>query len=170
MSAEPDGPSWVEVEGTVQAPAPLLAPVTGLPCVLYRVELGLLQRLLEGGGGHAREIAGARFRLRTGDDTLLVVDASHGQLRLRRAGTIRRKVRLGRDPALDERLLQLYRRLERPPPCRATVVCRERRLQPGERVRVSGELFELPAPGGQPAGYRQPPRQPLLRASLLRAI
>ena len=75
-----------------------------------------------------------------------------------------------RAAALDERLLQLYRRLERPPPCRATVVCRERRLQPGERVRVSGELFELPAPGGQPAGYRQPPRQPLLRASLLRAI
>lgn len=168
MWAEPR--TWVEVVGTVEPPATLLGPLTALPCVLYRVDLGLLQRLLESEGA-AREVAGGRFRLRARSGGEVLVDPGLGEIRIPRQRAIRRRVRLGRDPGLDERLLALYRRLRRPPPRRATVVCRELSLQPGERVRVIGELVELAAPGGTLlGGYRQPPRERVVRAGLVQGL
>lgn len=170
MWAEADDRShWIEVDGTVEPPAPLLAPLTGRPCVLYQVALGpgLLRLLLPG----SRETAGVRFRLRVPGNATLVVDASEGEVRLARTGSVRRRVRLGRDAELDRRLRQVCRRLNRSLSPRAVLLCHERRLLPGQRVEVTGRLVETPAASGQIlAGYRQPPRQPLLLATLLRPL
>jgi hypothetical protein len=160
--------SWIELEGTVETTGTLEAPLTGLPCVLYRVELGLLQRLLEGGHGARREVAGTRFVVRstrTGGEVL--VDPRGAELWLRRQTAVRRRVSLGRDPALDARLNRLYARLRRGLTRRRHVVCREQRLQTGARVWLEGPLLLLTDAAGQPQGYRAPPTRALLEARLL---
>lgn len=160
---------WVEIEGTVETTGALEAPLTGAPCVLYRVELGLLQRLLEGTlGSPRREVAGTRFVVRstrTGGEVL--VDPRQAELWLRRRTAVRRRVNLGRDPALDARLSRLYARLRRSLPRRRVVVCREQRLQTGDRIWLEGPLLLQPDAAGRPQGYREPPARALLEARLL---
>jgi len=166
---EQDG-RWIETVGMVEPLRTLPAPLTGRPCVLYQVELGLLHRLIEGVAGGVRETAGGCFRMRVGADLRILVDPSQAELKLCQKTAVRRKVRLGRDPALDARLRQLYQRLQREGPRRATVVCRERPLLAGQRVQLHGQLFRvLDVDGELTAGYRQPPRQWLLKVAELTA-
>jgi len=148
----------VELEGIVEPLGTLEAPFSGRPCVLYRVELGLWQRLRDGGEGKSREEAGVTFRLRLPlEQTAVVVDATSAELRWPRRGW--RRVQLGRDRATDARVARLYRRLARTGPRRRVVVGREQRLQAGDRVRLFGQAFSVPDAGGQePPGYREPPR------------
>ena len=163
---------WVEAEGQVQPPNALHAPLTGLPCVLYLVELTPWQRLAEyvtlyRQNPH-REIGGAPFHLELVDGMQVLVDASQARLTLR--STVRRRVRLGVDPELDARLHQLYRRLGRRGPRRDTVDCRERSLWVGQQVQRSGWLVRCPTASGElVAGYRGAPMQWRLLATQLRA-
>jgi hypothetical protein len=161
-------PTWRELEGVVVPLAELEAPLSGLRCVLYRVALGPLQRLLEGSTGASREIAGVRFLLRTGAGLVLVDAGEAEQLELRRR--LRRRYRLGADGASDRRLLALYQRLQRSGPSRRTVSGSEARLESGERLLLGGTISSCPDPRGLPAGYREPPRLPLLRAQELRVL
>ena len=143
------------------ASAELEAPLTGRRCLLYRVALGPLQRLL--GRGRGQEVAGLSFLLRSEVGVLILVEAGAAQLRL--ATGLRLRAPLGRDAARDVRLVALYQRLERDLP--AVVVCREQRLDAGDWVEVAGWLDEQPHPCGEPRGYRLPPRLPVLQAERL---
>lgn len=157
----------VQVVGTVVPGATVEAPLTGAPCVLYQVELTALQRLLDGWErGGSRETAGSRFWVHCPLGRVLV-DPRDADLTI--GPVLRRKVRLGRDPALDSRIRALYERLARPL-LRSTVACRERRLGPGQQVVLWGQLSYQPDPRGQPDGYREPPRVPLLSAQGLESL
>lgn len=165
-----DPGAWCELDGVVVALSELEAPLTGIRCVLYQVSLGPLQRLLEGGGGASRETAGVRFLLQTSRGTagLVLVDAGEAELELRRR--VRRRCRLGADRDGDRRLRALYERLARTGPARRTVAGVEARLEPGEHLVLAGTLTACPDPRGRPAGYREPPRLPLLHACSLRVL
>jgi hypothetical protein len=160
----------VTLEGVVQPLRLLEAPLSGRGCVLYQVRLTLWQWLLEGATGPSCEVAGVPFLLRrldTGDP--LLVDPRRAEVTLNNA--CGRKVKLGRDPALDRRVCRLYEQLERQPPLpRGTVRCRERRLQPGERVWLVGRFVACTDVRGDAAGYRQPPRTRFLEAEALFAL
>jgi hypothetical protein len=160
----------VTVEGLVQPLHLLEAPLTGQACVLYQIRLTLWQWLLEGAAGPSSEVAGVPFLLhlsRSGDP--LLVDPRRAEVTLNNA--CGRKVRLGRDPALDRRVCRLYDQLSRQPPLpRGTVRCRERRLRPGERVWLVGHLRSCTDVRGSSAGYRQPPRTRFLEAEVLHAL
>lgn len=160
----------MELIGTIQPPGMLTAPLSGAPCVLYRVRLSLLQRLMDGwGDGGSRELAGARFTIvcRLGS---VLVDCTGAKIHLPPAS--RHRARLGQDPGDDHRLATLYQRLLRHPPARTgkTIAALEQRLEPGARVWASGDLANLPDALGQPAGYRQPPSRLLLHATELAAL
>lgn len=161
-------PAWRELEGVVVPLAELEAPLSGIRCVLYQVALGPLQRLLEGGSGASRERAGVRFLLRTGAGLVLVDAGEADPLELRRR--LRRRYRLGADRSCDRRLLALYQRLARPGPSRRTVSGSEARLESGEHLQLAGTISTCPDPRGLPAGYREPPRLPLLCAQELRVL
>ena len=158
---------WVELEGEVLPVAELVAPLSGARCVLYEVTLALAQRLRDGLAGHRREVAGTRFWV-TGSTAPILVDMAEASLRLRRGATTR--LRLGDEPAADERLRALYGRLGRVLPRRRLVTGRERRLAAGDRVRVVGLLEAVPDARGLPDGYRSPPLQPFLEAVEVRAL
>ena len=160
-------PRWVELEGEVVPVAELVAPLSGARCVLYDVSLALGQRLRDGLAGHRREVAGARF-LMHGAEGPVLVEMSRASVRLRR-GAVRR-LRLGDEPAADERVRALYERLGRTLPRRRLVAGRERRLVAGDRVRVVGLLEDVPDARGLPGGYRSPPLQPFLEAVEVRAL
>ena len=161
---------WCELEGVVVAITELEAPFSGIRCVLYQAALGPLQRLLEGSGGASRETAGVRFLLRThgawGTGLVLVDAGAAEEVELRRR--TRRRCRLGADRACDQRLRALYGRLARVGPARRSVSGVEARLETGEHLELVGTLTTCPDPRGLPAGYREPPRLPLLRAQALR--
>jgi hypothetical protein len=153
----------VEVSGLALPRAELEAPRSGERCLLYRVVLGLLQRLREG-GGRAHEVAGASFLLQSSSGLLLVEpDAARLYLPTR----LRGRLPLGQEAAGEARLRALYQRLARgvPPP---TVRGREQRLEAGDWVRAAGWLEERPHPRGAPRGYRRPPCLPVLHAEELR--
>jgi hypothetical protein len=152
---------WVELGGRAAvASAELEAPLSGRRCLLYRVALGPLQRLL--GGGRGQEVAGLSFLLRS-EGQLVLVEPADARLRL--AWRRRLRLVLGYDATCDARLTSLYRRLERHPP--AVVVGREQRLDAGDWVEVAGWLEEQPHACGQPQGYRLPPRLPVIQAARL---
>jgi hypothetical protein len=160
----------VELVGTVQAPGTVRAPLSGAACVLYRVRLGLLQRLLDGwGDGGSRELSGSQFSItcRLGQVLVDCAGAAHVHL----APGRRHRIRLGQNAGDDARVAALYQRLLRHPPVRRTrVAALEQRLEPGGRVWVCGDLERVPDPGGQPAGYRQPPGCLVLQAQELAAL
>ena len=160
----------VELVGTVQPPGVLQAPLSGAACVLYRVRLGLLQRLLDGwGDGASRELSGSRFTIacRLGQVQVDCSGAAHVVL----APPRRLRIRLGQDAGGDARVDALYQRLLRQPPVhRARVAALEQRLDPGARVWVSGDLERRPDPRGRPAGYRLPPERLVLLAQELAAL
>jgi hypothetical protein len=160
--------AWVELEGVVVPLAELEAPLSGERCVLYQIALGLLQRLIDGGGA-TRETAGAWFLLRVRDGQLVLIDPA-AALRVKLRRVLRRRCPLGRDAASDGRLRALYRRLARPAPRRAWIAGREARVVGGDRLRLHGWLSSHPDPRGVPASYREPPRLPFLRAEELRAV
>lgn len=166
-SPRPAAAGIVTLEGTVLAPrVPLAAPLSGRPCVLYQVRLTLWQWLVEGAAGSSCEVAGIPFLLSersTGAPVL--VDPRRAQLCLGRALT--RRVRIGRDRALDARVERLYAQLARRWPTRGTIRCREQRLQGGERVWLAGRLVVRSDVRGDAAGYRQPPRARLLEAEAI---
>jgi hypothetical protein len=163
-------PGFVELEGEVVPLLQLVAPLSGSRCVIYEVTLGVLQRLRDGLRGCARETAGAAFLLDgptvagEGLDTVrpLLVDPARAVLRLERHA--QRRVRLGADPATDERLTMLYRRLDRALPRRRAIAGRERRVEAGDRVWLAGWLVTVADPRGVADGYRQPPRLTRLEA------
>ena len=151
----------VQVVGTVSPGQTVEAPLSGALCVLYQVELTALQRLLDGWErGGSRETAGSHFWVNCPLGQVLV-DPTAADLSL--GPVLRRRVHLGRDPALDTRLNALYERLARPLN-RRTVACRERLLCAGQQVVLWGELSHQPDPRGEYDGYREPPRVPVLAA------
>ncbi len=154
-------PKTVQVVGTVSPGLTVEAPLSGVACVLYQCELTAIQRLLDGWErGENGEIVGARFWV---DCPLgqVLVDPTHAELTL--GPVLRRRVLLGRDPAVDARIGALYQRLDRPL-TRRTVACRERLLCAGHQVVLWGELSHQPDPRGDYDGYREPPRVPVLAA------
>jgi hypothetical protein len=163
-------PGFVELEGEVVPLLQLVAPLSGSRCVLYEVTLGVLQRLRDGLRGCARETAGAAFLLRgatlSGADVdplrPLLVDPARAVLRLERSAP--RRLRLGADPAADERLATLYERLDRALPRRRAISGRERRVEAGDRIGIAGRLATVADPRGVADGYREPPRLTLLEA------
>jgi len=160
----------VTLEGTVLAPqAPLAAPLSGRPCVIYQARLTLWQWLVEGAAGSSCEVAGVPFLLaERSSGAPVLIDPRRAQLTLGR--TLTRRVRIGRDQALDARVEQLYLQLARRWPKRGTVRCREQRLPPGERVWLAGRLVVRSDVRGDAAGYRQPPRMRLLEAEVIVAL
>lgn len=163
---------WVELVGRVTALTCLSAPLSGRPCVLYRVRLTVLQRVREGLCGRpGASVAGALFLLRrrgaAGQAAPVLVDPSEARLRLPRPR--RRRIRAGQDPGDDERLERLYRTLRRTRP-RGQVTGLEQRLEPGDRVWVMGLLDRVADPRGACTGYRRAPDLPRLRATELRVV
>ena len=147
--------------GTVSPGLTVEAPLSGVLCVMYQVELTYLQRLLDGWErGGSQEVVGSNFWIQCPLGQVLV-DPSQADLSL--GPVVRRRVHLGIDPALDTRINALYQRLERPL-TRRTVSCRERLLCPGHQVVLWGELSHQPDPRGDYDGYREPPRVPTLAA------
>ena len=147
--------------GTVSPGLTVEAPLSGAACVLYQVELTAIQRLLDGWErGESGESGGACFWI---DCPLgqVLVDPTDADLSL--GPVLRRRVALGRDPALDTRISALYQRLDRPL-TRRTVACRERLLCAGHQVVLWGQLSHQPDPRGEYDGYREPPRVPVLAA------
>jgi hypothetical protein len=160
VSSAASASAWVELGGRAAvASAEVEAPLTGRRCLLYRVALGPLQRLL--GSGRGQEVAGLSFLLR-GEGQVVLVEPAEARLRL---AARRLRLVLGHDATCDARLTSLYRRLERHLP--AVVVGREQRVDAGDWVEVAGWLDEQPHPCGQPQGYRLPPSLPVLQAARL---
>ncbi len=159
----------MDLVGTVRPLVALEAPLSGAGCALYRVRLTWLQRVMEGfSPGGSSELTGAPFLLvcRLGE---VLVDWTRATLHLEAAR--RHRVRLGRLPPRDERLAQLYRRLNRRAPRpRQRVSMLEQRLLAGERVWVQGPVERVPDVNGAPAGYRQPPARLVLQATELAAL
>lgn len=157
----------VALEGTVlPLREPLLAPLSGQPCALYQVQLTLWQWLVEGAAGPSSETAGVLFVVRersTGGPVL--VDPSAAAVNLN--NLCRRKVRVGRDSAVDARVERLYAQLQRRYPTRGAVRCKERRLAPGDRVWLTGRLVTRTDVCGAPAGYRSAPSTKVVEASTL---
>lgn len=154
---------WVELCGRAEALAELEAPLSGRRCLLYRVVLGLLERL-RGPRRSGQEMAGVSFML-SSEPGLLLVEPAAARLHLRTR--LRARLRPGHDAARDARLAELFARLGRHLPRRA-VIGREQRLEAGELVRVAGWVTAKPHPLGRPRGYRQPPELPVLLADWLR--
>jgi len=157
----------VEIVGAVNPLLDLRALLSDTPCVIYQVELTLLQRLREGRllQGH-RATVGSRFLVQCRLGPVLV-DTEAARIRL--PEVTRHRLIQGRDRYEDARLAALYKYLRRPL-TRQGVTCKERRLRPGERVWLVGSLVVVADPRGLPSGYREPPRMPLLRAEELRVI
>jgi hypothetical protein len=157
----------VALEGTVlPLDVPLLAPLSGLPCVLYQVNLTLWQWLVEGADGPTSETAGVPFVVRerrTGSPVL--VDPCAAEVNLN--NVCRRKVRVGRDHAVDARVERLYTQLQRRYPARGAVRCKERRLQPGDQVWLTGRLVTQTDVRGAPTGYRSAPSTRVVEAMTL---
>lgn len=159
----------MDLVGTIQPPGTLMAPLSGAACVLYRVRLGLFQRLMDGwGDGGSRELVGARFVIncRLGQ---VLVDCTGAHIHL--APARRHRARPGQNPEHDARLAALYKRLlRRPHRGNSKVTALEQRLDPGARIWACGGLDNIPDPAGLPAGYRLPPGRLLLRATELAAL
>jgi hypothetical protein len=154
---------WLELEGTVQPIRTIEAPLSGRPCVIYRVKLTPWQRLLEWGIGLSSQISGSPFWVtsQTRDRRRVLVDPRDADLRLPRR--IHRRVCLGLDPSRDHRLARLYKQLARGK-LGAIVRCSEQRLEGGDQVWLAGALEVVLDVRGLGGTYRQPPRVMLLRA------
>jgi len=153
---------WVQLCGLVQPRvAPVIAPLSGDPCVLYRVELARLQRLLELGRGSRGEIRGARFVLRLDNGQRVLIDPRHARLDW---ASRRFLIFRDRDPQRRQRLALLYRRLGRRGPGQR-VRGREWLLHEGQPLSVAGWLTEVPDIRGQGDGYRHSPHLALLLAT-----
>jgi len=153
---------YVEICGEVEDAQLSIAPLSGLPCVLYRVELTLTQRLLEAQGGGRRELCGVRFVVNSERGPVLVDPSSAALLW---PGT-KWRIALGRDRWSDQRMVRLYSRLGRKRPLRA-IRCREWLIEPGSRLVVSGDLRCIQHSDGQAQGYREPPRLQVLSATTI---
>ena len=157
--------SWRHLRGEIGSDGLILAPLSGLPCVLYQLQISWLQRITEGTSRPASETGGLVFSLRTVSEQLLI-DARGACLK--RARARRHHHVVGPDPETDSRLATVYQRLGRRLP--RVVRCVERRLSAGDVVDVAGWVCVVPDPRGLPRGYRQPPTIALLRASALRVV
>ncbi len=159
----------MDLVGTVQPLVSLVAPLSGTACAMYRVRLTLIQRLLDGwGDGGSREVAGARFllRCRLGE---VVVDCTRAAIQLAPAHRVH--VKVGAAPEQYQRVAELYGRLRRGGLRRnQSVACLEQRLEPGDRVWVTGPLHRVAHSNGLPSGYRLPPSRLLLNARELEAL
>jgi len=171
--AEVARPQPVLLRGRVLPGPTLPAPLSGRRCVLYRVELSVLRRLLALASARpTTETAGTLFAVAAvaapGDPPLaIVVDARA----VERLALPRQRFRLPRGENLerDRRLGLLFRRLarRRAPP---VVRCSERRLQIGDRLEIEGWIQHSWSPSGAFDGYRRPPRQPRLVAREVRLL
>ncbi|MCA9672546.1 MAG: hypothetical protein KC503_43425 [Myxococcales bacterium] len=156
---------WLEREGIVRALELRVAPLTGRCCVLYCVELPLLQRLRELSSAATRERAGAPFLLAV-EGLELLVDARRAALAWEaeqgRLAAIRRRATSPAELADDARVRALYQRLGRPRP-RGRVRLRQWSLEPHSRVLVSGWLREVADVHGE-GDYRAAPARMVLQA------
>lgn len=154
-------PRWIELEGPVQPRTLLRSPLSGKPCVLYRVRQTLLQRLLEGPWrGGSCEKAATLFWLHLARQVVLI-NPTRAQLKLPRGSRL--IIKRGLDPAVDDQLARLYRRLGRHH-LGASAAFVEQLIMPGDHIRLAGWLHLVPDASGQAAGYRQPPRIHLVDA------
>lgn len=144
-----------------------MAPLSGRPCLLYRVDTGWRELFSAGG---RQLIAGLPFELSPldlgtggGPTPTVQIDASEASITL---PSRRQRTRDSADPALARRLEALCDRLSRRPP-RLPGRWREATVEVGQALRVSGWLSWIATSDAFDAtrcGYREPPRQPRLRA------
>ena len=153
MSLDPA--PWGAFTGIAEPLVSLSAPLSEQACVLYQLELTRFQRLLLDGFRRRpwRETVGARFLLWSHEMPILV-DPHSARLHL----PVRCRSRV---PAAT-----ICERFSRHAAASSLAV-RERRVDVGERVHVTGRLTTIIAASGAQATYRSPPTTTLLIAEAI---